>query len=395
MLNRRRFLQASSLVALAPTVPAFLRRAAQAAESTGDDRILVVIQLDGGNDGVNTVVPYRDPGYAEHRARLKLADDRLIKLDDDVALHPSLRGMADLFESQRLAIVQGVGYPNPNRSHDVSMAIWQTARLDPLEHKTFGWIGRALDQAERDHRGPASILVGDRQLPQAIIGRRSIASSLTRLEDMVPQRERPRVAAATETTPGDLSEFVRRTTLDAYTTAELLNDVARKPGSAGRYPATELAQRLQLISRLIQAGLSTRVYYAVQSSYDTHSAQVPTHSRLLRELGDATKSFLDDLHECGLDDRVLVLCFSEFGRRVHENASEGTDHGTAGPVFLAGPGVKPGLHGATPSMTDLEAGDLKMSVDFRRVYAAVLKRWHAVDPHPVLDGEFDDLPVLA
>jgi uncharacterized protein (DUF1501 family) len=170
--------------------------------------------------------------------------------------------------------------------------------------------------------------------------------------------------------------------------------VARKPDSAARYPATELAQRLQLISRLVQAGLSTRVYYAVQSSYDTHSAQAPTHSRLLRELGDATKVFLDDLHDCGLADRVLVLCFSEFGRRVQENASEGTDHGTAGPVFLAGPGVKSGLHGATPSLTDLEAGDLKMSVDFRHVYAALLEGWLAVDSRPVLDGEFSALAVL-
>jgi uncharacterized protein (DUF1501 family) len=173
-----------------------------------------------------------------------------------------------------------------------------------------------------------------------------------------------------------------------------LNDVARKPDSAGRYAATELAQRLQLISRLIQAGLSTRVYYAVQSSYDTHSAQIPTHSGLLRELGDAAKAFLDDLHACGLADRVLVFGFSEFGRRVQENASEGTDHGTSGPVFLAGPGVKPGLHATTPSLTDLEAGDLKMSVDFRRVYAAVLEGWLAVDSRPVLDGEFNDLAVL-
>jgi uncharacterized protein (DUF1501 family) len=395
MLNRRRFLQASSLVALAPTVPAFLRRAALAAESKADDRILVVIQLDGGNDGINTVVPFRDPGYAEHRAALKLADDRLIRLSDDAALHPSLRGMADLFESSRLAIVQGVGYPNPNRSHDVSMAIWQTARFDPLEHKTFGWIGRALDQAEIDRRAPASILIGDGELPQAIIGRRSIASNFTRLEDMLPQRGGPRLADVSGKTSGNLSDFVRRTTLDAFATAELLNDVARKPDSAAGYPATELAQRLQLISRLIQAGLSTRVYYAVQSSYDTHSAQVPTHSRLLRELGDATKAFLADLRDCGLADRVLALCFSEFGRRVQENGSEGTDHGTAGPVFLAGPGVKPGLHGATPSLTDLDGGDLKLSIDFRCVYAAILKQWLALDSRPVLDGEFDDLPVLA
>jgi uncharacterized protein (DUF1501 family) len=394
MLNRRRFLQTSSLIALAPTVPAFLRRAALAAEPQTDDRILVVIQLDGGNDGINTVVPFRDPGYAEHRARLRLADDRLIRLTDDVALHPSLQGMAGLFESSRLAIVQGVGYPNPNRSHDVSMAIWQSARFDPLEHKTFGWIGRALDQTERDRRAPASILIGDGELPQAVIGRRSIASNFTRLEDMIPQRGGPRVAEATGRNSGNLGDFVRRTTLDAYTTAELLNDVARKPDSAGRYPATELAQRLQLISGLIQAGLPTRVYYVVQSSYDTHSAQAPTHSRLLRDLGDATKSFLGDLNDCGLADRVLMLCFSEFGRRVQENASEGTDHGTSGPVFLAGPGVRSGLHGAMPSLTDLDGGDLKMSIDFRRVYAAVLEGWMAVDSRPVLDGEFSDLAVL-
>ncbi|HET6880464.1 MAG TPA: DUF1501 domain-containing protein [Pirellulales bacterium] len=411
MLTRRNLLKRSSLLALAPTVPGFLARLARAVEAKRDDRVLVVVQLDGGNDGINTVVPYRDEGYAKYRRQLRLPDDKLHKLADDVALHPSMRAMAELFEKQRLAVVQGVGYPNPNRSHDVSMAIWHTAAFDRAEHKSYGWLGRALDQSP-DMNGmnsvPQAMLIGDAALPAALIGRRSIAGTFNRLDELAVQNEAARASvgqAFQPDVPGDGTEsrqagkpdllpFVSRSALDAYATADTITAaVARQRGRAA-YPANELAEHLSLIARLIEADLPTRVYYAVQRGYDTHAVQLPTHARLLGELSGALAAFLNDLTQASLAERVLVMTFSEFGRRVDENASAGTDHGTAAPMFLAGGGVNAGLYGQAPPLNDLDGGDLKMTVDFRRVYATVLRNWLSIEPRLVLDAEFGSLPIL-
>jgi uncharacterized protein (DUF1501 family) len=402
MLTRRNLLKRSSLIALAPSVPGFLARLARAAESKAEGRVLVVIQLDGGNDGINTVVPYRDEGYAKHRKALRLPADQLHKLNDEAALHPSMRAAAELFESGRLAVVQGVGYPNPNRSHDVSMAIWHTARFDRAEHKMYGWLGRAMDQQPetngmhsvlRRSGGPEAMLIGEGALPMSLIGRRSIAGTFSSLEELAVPKDAARGGDGKEPAGDDLEAFIRRSTLDAYTTADAVNAaVARRRGQAS-YPASPLGQHLSIIARLIEADLPTRVYYAVQGGYDTHAVQLSTHARLLSELSQALKAFLDDLAESKLAERVLVMTFSEFGRRVAENASAGTDHGTAAPVLLAG-GVRKGVIGATPSLIDLDQGDLKMSVDFRRVYATVLHDWLAIEPTAVLGQSFELLPIF-
>jgi uncharacterized protein (DUF1501 family) len=375
-------------------VPAFLARLARAAEAKPDDRVLVVIQLSGGNDGINTVVPYGDEGYAKHRDRLRLPIERLHKLDDQVALHSFMRPMADLFQQQRLAIVQGVGYPNPNRSHDVSMAIWHTARFDPAEHKGYGWLGRALDGRPTRPGSPAAMLVGDGPLPTAVIGRQSIAGTFSRIDELAVHNPSARGALAAGSPDDGLEAFVRRAALDAYATADEVTAATARKRTSATYASSQLGQHLALIARLIEADLPTRVYYAVQGGYDTHAVQMDLHARLLGDLSGALAGFLDDLKTAGLEDRVLVMTFSEFGRRVAENASAGTDHGTAGPMFLAGRGAKPGLIGPAPSLLDLDEGDLKMTVDFRRVYASVLRNWLAVDPAAVLAGEFETLPAL-
>ena len=395
MFTRRQLLKRSSLIALAPTVPGFLAQLAQAVEAKRDDRILVVVQLGGGNDGINTVVPYNDEGYAKHRDKLRLPADRLHKLSDEVALHPFMRAMADLFEKQRLAVVQGVGYPNPNRSHDVSMAIWHTARFDRAEHKGYGWLGRALDQLPPQSGAPAAMLVGDGALPAAVIGRRSVAGSFSRLDELAVQNASARAAAAADASNDDLDAFVRRATLDAYTTADAVSAAAARERGKATYPANPLAQQLGMVARLIEADLPTRVYYVVQSGYDTHAVQMDTHARLLSELSGAVAAFVDDLTEAKLAERVLLMTFSEFGRRVAENASAGTDHGTAAPMLLAGGGVKGGLFGQTPRLLDLDEGDLKMTVDFRQVYAAVLRDWLKIDPTSVLAGHFGPLPLFS
>lgn len=394
MPTRRDFLKTSSMLAFAPSVPQFLVRSARAAAVEQDARVLVVIELSGGNDGINTVVPFRDEGYAKHRDNLRLPPQDLCRLTDEVALHPAMRTAAELFESQRLAIVQGVGYPNPSRSHQVSRATWHTARLNAADHKSYGWIGRALDEGTLARDGSsASLLVGTEEIPGALRGRRSRCSSIHRLDELALRLHEPVSAAPTGGTDDDLAAFISRTALDAYAASDTLAGLARsKTGST--YPETELARRLELIAQLIKAGFSSRVYYAMQPGYDTHSAQLPQHALLLREFSQSLSAFLDDIAAAGLADRVLVVAFSEFGRRVVENASQGTDHGTAGPVFLAGARVRAGLHGRAPNLLDLENGDLRTSVDFRQVYAGILRDWLDVAPEPVLGGSFEPVPVL-
>src|SRR5579884_1984684 len=353
MATRRDFLKGATLLALAPTVPAFLARTARAARPDRDGRILVVIQLDGGNDGINTLVPFKDPGYAKHRQRLQLPTGQLVKVTDAVGLHPAMTDAGKLLETGRLAIVQGVGYPNPNRSHFESMAIWHTARLAAEDRTDYGWLGRALD-ARPAGGGPDAVFVGGGGLPAALRGRRSIASAMTRPEDfLLDPVARPKPTGAADPAD-DLAAFVRRSALDAYATADRMAAVAAAGDAGARYPTTELAAQLRLMARLIKGGAGARVFYARQTGYDTHSGQLGVHAGLLGELAGAVRAFLDDLAAAKVAERVVVLCFSEFGRTVQENASAGTDHGTSGPVLLAGPGVRAGLVGPTPSLTDLD-----------------------------------------
>lgn len=402
MFSRRDFLRTSSLIALAPSVPAFLARTARCAEPMPDGRILVVIQLDGGNDGINTVVPLADEGYAKSRRELALPVDQCLKLDERVGLHPAMRDGASLFDHGRLAIVHGVGYPNPNRSHEVSMAIWHTARLDPEEHQGLGWLGRALDGGPLSPAGaPGVLLVGRESPPIAARGRRAVAMALDRLDDyqlsddIVSSRDAAVDARDDDGgRPNDVAAFVQRSTLDAYATAERLMEIAGAQGDSTTYPSTELARRLKLAANLIKSDLGARVFYTVQPGYDTHYLQLPKHAELLGEFSDALKAFLDDLSDSGLGQRVAVLAFSEFGRRVQENASHGTDHGTAGPVLVAGLGVQGGLVGTAPSLLDLEDGDLKVSIDFRRVYATVLEQWLGLSALESLGGNFEQLPLF-
>lgn len=396
--TRRDFLKASTLLALAPTVPGFLARTARAVKLERDARVLVVVQLDGGNDGINTVVPFADEGYAKYRKNLRLPASRLVKIDDHVGLHPALADLSKLLEGGRLAVVQGVGYPNPNRSHFRSMAIWHAARLDAEEHSGLGWLGRALDaSAGRADQGAGALLVGSGSPPVALRGRRSVASALERFEDYtLDAGADPRRALAKTEPADDLTAFVQHSMLDAYATADRVAAVARATDAGARYPETELASRLRLVARLLKAGFGTRIFYTLQSGYDTHSAQAAIHGRLLDDLALALRAFLGDLTAAGLADRVLVLLFSEFGRTVKENGSAGTDHGTAGPVFLAGPRFQSSLVGATPSLLDLDpkAGDLKMGLDFRRVYATVLEEWLELPAQAALGGTFERLPLF-
>jgi uncharacterized protein (DUF1501 family) len=400
MLTRRDFLKSSSLFALSATVPVFVARTAQAAAADKDRRVLVVVQLDGGNDALNTIVPFADPNYAKLRPKLKIDKKNLIRLSDALGLHPSLKSLDPLLQAGQLAVLPGVGYPNPNRSHFESMAIWHTARFDPEERKGYGWIGRALDPT-----AGTAYAVGT-AVPGALRGRRSAAVSLSRIEDALltepsalPSSPSPpttfRGLRTEDMLPptDDLLAFVRRQAVGAQAAStQLAKLVGGSDG--GRYPTTGLAERLRLIARLLKADLGARVFYTVQSGYDTHASQAFVHGDLLSEFAGAVAAFFDDLRAGKLADRITLLAFSEFGRTIKENGSGGTDHGTAGAVFLAGPGVKGGVVGTMPSLTDLAGGEPMMTTDFRRVYAGVLQDWLDIRAKEALGGALTPQPVF-
>jgi uncharacterized protein (DUF1501 family) len=392
MITRRDLLKGSAFLSLSPIVPAFLERTASAAAPDRDGRVLVTIQLDGGNDGINTVVPFGDEGYAKCRRELRLPTDKLFKIGEGLGLHPSMRAAADLLEAGRLAIVQGVGYPNPNRSHFESMRIWQTAQPGKPRPESLGWLGRALDKGAPVD-GPASVFVGDENLPLALTARRASSASFADASDL--SLTLPSPPDGSPPSGDDLTAFVNRAVTSAYATSAELEAAAARPSDSGaRYPETKLAKRLDLVARSIKAGSTARVYYVIQSGYDSHAVQLPAQAQLLREFSGAVKAFLDDLAASKLADRVVLMAFSEFGRRPEENGSLGTDHGTAGPVFLAGPSLKPGVFGKTPLLGDLEDGNLKWSTDFRSVYATLLAGWLRLPAEAILDGKFPEMPLL-
>jgi uncharacterized protein (DUF1501 family) len=384
MLTRRDFLKTSSLLTLAPTVPLFLADTAAAVQQEGDRRVLVVVQLDGGNDALNTLVPFTDPNYAKLRPTLARKKNQIITVNDALGLHTGLRPLSGLMEAGQLAMLPGVSYPNPSRSHFTGMAVWHTAKLDPSDHSGYGWLGRALDPTS------GSMCAVHETVPGALRGRRSRALSLTGIDEMLLANP-PTPRQNPDATAGEgLLAFVQRQMVDGYTASGRLEVLARGRDD-GQYPSTVLAQRLQLVARLLKADLGARVFYALQSGYDTHAQQANSHGNLLFEFGEAVAAFFKDLSAARLAERVTLLAFSEFGRTIRENGSAGTDHGTAGCVFLAGPGVKGGICGVMPSLTDVEQGEPKMTTDFRRVYATVLEDWLGLSAREVLNGQYERL----
>jgi uncharacterized protein (DUF1501 family) len=368
MLTRRSFLRSSSLVALAPTLPLFVSRSVRAAAPDKDARVLVVVEMDGGNDALNTIVPHADETYAKLRPKLKLDPKRLVKVTDAVGLHPALRPLDKLLQAGNLAVLPGVGYPNPNRSHFESMAMWHTARFDEADLKGYGWLGRAMDPSA------GNLFSVGGEVPTALRGRRSSAVAFKRIEEVLLSDPTAAKASTGPESADDLLAFVRRQAVDAHAAADKLAKLSGDK-TGPNYPQTELAERLKIVARLLKADIGARVFYTQQSGYDTHSQQQFSHSNLLGEFARAVAAFFADLKASKLDDRVTLLSFSEFGRTIKENGSAGTDHGTAGACFVAGPTVVGGLFGTVPSLTDLDKGEPKMTTDFRQVYASVLGSW--------------------
>ena len=428
--TRRRFLRTSILGgALSWTVPAFLERTffsldALAADSlvqttTGKDApILVVLQLAGGNDGLNTLIPFENDAYFRARPTLAIPKSKSLPLAEGFGLHPKLAGFKSLHDDGSLAVVHGVGYPNPNRSHFRSTEIWQTAS-DSNKTERYGWLGRYFDSCCEGADPAVGVSIGSPQAPQAFTAEKRRGISLANASQFrfdIEKSAHPEASgeffrAANEMdddmegasigmidgsaeTGGDTLDFLQRTALDATASSDKVQEIASKTRAAIAYPPGKLADSLNLVARLIAGGMPTRVYYVSHGGYDTHSGQEGSHTRLMAELDAALSAFTGDLKAQGNFDRVLTMTFSEFGRRVAENASRGTDHGAAAPMFLIGGAIKPGFHGRAPDLGKLHNGDLIHTVDFRNVYATVLSKWLKAPVAPVLHRNFSAMNFL-
>lgn len=412
-LTRREFLHHSGvcglgLLSFSSYVPAFLARAsaAQVPLAEKDRTILVMVQLAGGNDGLNTVVPFANDHYHKLRPTLALREG-ILPITDDLALHPSCEALQRLYGDGQLAIIQNVGYPNPNRSHFRSSEIWETA-TDSDHIASTGWVGRFFDntcagspQADSASSGqtPRGIHVGD-VVPQAFHARElHNLFGLPRGGGAVGRRGDPRVDAAFQQllnspAANPQERFLQHTMLDVMVTEQRVVEAIRDHAGGVDYPATALARSLRQVAALIASGLETRVYFVSQGGYDTHANQAATHSRLLTELSEALAAFQRDLAFKKRADQVTTLTFSEFGRRADENAGAGTDHGAAAPLFVMGSAVNGGIYGPPPEL-DESAREVDFTTDFRAVYATMLERWWQTPANTVLGQDFAPMDFLA
>jgi uncharacterized protein (DUF1501 family) len=415
-ITRRDFFKdaagATGLLAFGSSIPAFLARSAAALEAGQPSRepVLVVIQLSGGNDGLNTVVPYLDDAYHRSRPTLRIAPDQVLKLDSGLGLHPAMPAFRKLYQEGRLSIIQGVGYPRSSREHDAAMEDWHTGVLRervPLGART-GWLGRAIDAAcdpgKTDLRGA---FVGEIKAPFSLRTERVVVPSIKSLEEWLPagsgwsestRPHDPGPPSSASTASASLLAGIRNAAANARLVQRRLLAASQTLHSqkSAAYPPFPLAQTLATVAQLIRADLGIRIYFAELGGggiggFDTHADQAANHGALLRELAESTSAFVDDLNHDRLLNSVLVMTFSEFGRTLSESGRRGTNHGAAAPMFTIGGRVKGGLWGAHPSLTDLEADAPKFHTDFRRAYATVLERWLNLKSEKILPPGFAPL----
>src|SRR5712691_6556142 len=368
--------------------------------------ILVVLQLSGGNDGINTLIPFGDANYAKYRPTLGIPTGDVLKLTDSVGLHPSLVKIKGLYDQGKVAVIQGVGYPNPNRSHFRSMDIWHSAQPETFERS--GWLGRYVSacQCAQDNALPA-ISVGDQlntmfwtdtTLVPAVasIGAFSFLTDTKYKNDRTFQMQTLQNIYSQAGNWSAYEGLIRRGTLQALAGSDELQKVAASYQTPIQYPANNgLANQLKLVAQVIAGNLGTRLFSVSMGGYDTHANQKPTQDKNLAQLGDALDAFMQDLANIHQQDNVVVMTFSEFGRRVKQNGSNGTDHGTAEPMFIIGNAVQGGMYGSYPSLSDLDNnGDLKFNADFRSVYAGILRDVVGADPTPILSGSYDPINVI-
>ena len=414
-LDRRAFLkqlavEAGAIPSLTPFSygPTVLEAAPDSSSLLTDanNRTLLVVQLAGGNDGINTVVPYSQQAYYQARPTLALQPNELLQIDGEVGLHPSMGGLMNLFKSHDAAILQGVGYANPNRSHFESTIIWESASTD--NSLGGGWLGRYLDAAKRTDPKTAAVNIGG-LVPLTLTGWVSRGLSIDSLDRF---RVFPTPTAQTDTQDEDTIKLMNEVActacqeysslvgammqagLDATAASDTIAQAALNYQTNAVYPQDDFGSRMKLAAQIAGSNLNPKIIYVELGGFDTHANQKGQQADLLKTLSDGIAAFYQDMSDQGRANDTLVMTFSEFGRRVQENGNRGTDHGTAEPLFVVGGKVSSDLYGATPSLTDLDQGDIKYGIDFRQLYASVLDDWLGVDSSAILGQKYDKLSVL-
>ena len=365
------------------------------------DPVLVVVQLSGGNDYLNTVIPHSDENYYDNRPTIRYADEDILRVDDDLAFNPQMGAMKDLYDEGNVAVIHGVGWENSTRSHFRAMDIWHTAEPDVVG--TEGWLGRAIRELDPAGDNPVTAVNVGYGLPRALLAPNASVASVSDLEaygmlssvEEQEQREALLQRFANMYAPaigtGPVMEYIGNTGLDALKGADMLKVAPGQYSSNVEYSAgNPLSQKLRDVARIHFSGLGSRIFYTEHGGFDTHASQVGNHPKLWNEVSSAIGDFWDDLREHEADSNVLMFVFSEFGRRVKENGS-GTDHGAGGVAFAIGPGVRGGMHGEYPE-TRAEAlvdGDLAPGIDFRSTYTTMLEDWFGLDAAPIVNGRFE------
>ncbi len=425
--TRRIFLQRGlTMLSATATIPLFLDNTVMALNapddlradqnSGKDGKILVIVQLSGGNDGLNTIVPYADDQYYRDRPAIAIGRDRVLKANDYIGFNPNLAPLKSLFDDSMMSVIQGVGYPNPNRSHFRSMDIWHTANPED-ERNLNGWLGRYFDACCSGEDAKVGVSMGEVS-PLAMKGDKLSGLSLERPGDYrykgstgtkyLDLNQPDTAAGATSVAPvargkkpeievpsaDDQLNFLSRTALDAQASSDKILRAVQNHTTTAQYPRGEFGEGLRTVSAMIRGELPTRVYYVSLGGFDTHANQNGRHDQLMSTLAQGIGAFWQDMKEQKNDQRVMMMTFSEFGRRVSQNASQGTDHGAAAPMFLFGRNIREGVIGRHPSLTDLDSGDLKYNIDFRSVYASVLQDWLDAPSKPILGKQFPTFKVV-
>ena len=394
--SRRDFLKHSALASSAVFVPQFLQGFSQTGLQKETGKSLVVIQWSGGNDGLNTLVPFKNDLYYKNRPTLGIKETEILKITDELGFNPAMPEMRELYDEGLLSIVNNVGYPDPERSHFRSMDIWQTASNSD-EYLTTGWLGRYLDKYAIDQQ-PYHALEVDDTLSLALKGanKSGFASSNPKLlKRATSDKFHQAIVHHHDHDHEENIAYLYKTLVDTQSSAKYLEEQTKIYKSTVTYPTTAIGKQLKLIAELIVSNTDTKIYYANMSGFDSHVNQKPQQERLLKRYSQAVAAFIKDLKQNDKLDDTLVMTFSEFGRRVKQNASGGTDHGTANNVYLMGGKLKKaGIFNEAPNLEHLDKGDLIYSVDFRQIYSTILKKWLDVNPEPILAQKFKFLNMI-
>ncbi len=407
--TRRDFLtQGLGIVGVGAALPYGLANFAMAGPKAQEGQnVTVILQLAGGHDALSALVPYGDPEYNNLRIETRINEKEVLKIDDYAGLHPNMKGIKALHSEGSFAAIPGVGYPDTNYSHFTATDIWETAERNPTR-AMFGWVGKACDSAFKGNLDPKlAIAVGAGKTPRALVGREHPGLSFSNPDSYRYTGDRGQEARKevfrklNEAGKGGFSnnaDFIKMTAGNANASSDEIRKMAAEYKPKVDYPNTALGRNLKTIAALIVSGLSTRLFHTQLGGFDTHSNQRLNHDRLMLQLDEAVAAFYSDLKAQGQDKRVITMTMSEFGRRVKENGSRGTDHGAASALLMFGPGVKAGIHGKHPSLTDLQGGgggSLKHTTDFRSVYTSFIDKWIGGNAEAALGGKYPLIDCIA